>query len=67
MVRTLVSFRAKLKLPISQLDGKSAFLNGNLEEEVYVSQPDGFVVNGNEHKVYKLRKALYGLQQAPRA
>lgn len=44
---------------------KSAFLNGDLKEEVYVSQPQGFVINGNEKKVYKLRKALYGLKQAP--
>lgn len=46
---------------------KSAFLNGNLEEEVYVSQPQSFIINDNENKVYKLRKALYGLKQALRA
>lgn len=45
---------------------KSAFLNGELEEEVYVSQPDGFFTS-DESKFYKLRKALYGLKQAPRA
>lgn len=66
-MRTLLSFAAKLKLPLHQFDVKSAFLNGELEEEVYVTQPDGFVVSSNEHKVYKLRKALYGLKQAPRA
>lgn len=49
------------------MDVKSAFLNGELFEEVYVSQPDGFVKKGQEHKVYKLLKALYGLRQAPRA
>nr|GEV56057.1 retrovirus-related Pol polyprotein from transposon TNT 1-94 [Tanacetum cinerariifolium] len=45
----------------------SAFLNGELKEEVYVNQPPGFEVEGEEEKVYKLKKALYVLQQAPRA
>ncbi|KAL8117737.1 hypothetical protein AgCh_015570 [Apium graveolens] len=45
---------------------KSAFLNGDLEEEIYVGQPYGFVIKGQEGKIYKLKKALYGLKQAPR-
>jgi hypothetical protein len=49
------------------MDVKSTFLNGILEEEVYVDQPPGFQIRGKEYKVYKLKKALYGLKQAPRA
>nr|GEZ12997.1 hypothetical protein [Tanacetum cinerariifolium] len=48
------------------MEVKTAFLNGNLREEVYVSQPDGFVNQYNPNHVYKLKKALYGLKQAPR-
>lgn len=49
------------------MDVKSAFLNGFLQEEIYVEQPAGFVRKGEEDKVYKLKKALYGLKQSPRA
>ncbi|KAI5348631.1 hypothetical protein L3X38_001518 [Prunus dulcis] len=66
-IRTLIALAAQKGWKLWQLDVKSAFLNGVLEEEVYVDQPDGFVVNGDEDKVYRLRKALYGLKQAPRA
>ncbi|GJX01553.1 retrotransposon protein, putative, ty1-copia subclass [Tanacetum coccineum] len=50
-----------------QMDVKTVFLNGNLWEEVYVSQPDGFVDKDNPNHLYKLKKALYGLKQAPHA
>ena len=49
------------------MDFKSEFLNGYLQEEVYVEQPQGYEVPGQEHKVYRLKNALYGLKQAPRA
>ncbi|GKC10717.1 retrovirus-related pol polyprotein from transposon TNT 1-94 [Tanacetum coccineum] len=49
------------------MDVKTAFLNGNLREEVYVSQPNGFVDPDNHNHVYKLKKDLYRLKQAPRA
>ncbi|GJZ67538.1 retrovirus-related pol polyprotein from transposon TNT 1-94 [Tanacetum coccineum] len=65
--RIFVSYVAHKSFPISQMDVKTAFLNGLLKEEVYVSQPDGFVDLDHPEKVYRLRKALYGLKQAPRA
>ena len=49
------------------MDVKTAFLNGDLKENVFMSQPEGFVVKGKEQKVCKLVKSLYGLKQAPRA
>ncbi|GKD57377.1 zinc finger, CCHC-type containing protein [Tanacetum coccineum] len=52
---------------VHHLDVKLAFLHGDLKEEVYVTQPEGFIQQGNLGKVYKLTKALYGLRQAPRA
>ena len=49
------------------LDVKSAFLNGEIKEEIYISRPKGYVKEGEEDWVLKLNKALYGLKQAPRA
>ena len=66
-IRMLMSLAAQKGWIIHQMDVKSAFLNGYLEEEIFVEQPEGFVVQGQEEKVYRLRKALYGLKQAPRS
>lgn len=66
-IRSVLALAAQFKLSVYQLDVKSAFLNGELEEEVYVEQPQGYVIEGKEDKVYRLQKALYGLKQAPRA
>lgn len=66
-VRILLALAAKHGWEVHHLDVKSAFLNGEIVEEVYVTQPEGFVKEGQEHFVYKLIKALYGLRQAPRA
>nr|GEX17213.1 retrovirus-related Pol polyprotein from transposon TNT 1-94 [Tanacetum cinerariifolium] len=61
------AYAAHKNMVVYQMDVKTAFLNGNLWEEVYVSQQDGFVDQDNSNHVYKLNKALYGLKQAPRA
>ncbi|KAM1775099.1 hypothetical protein ACFX12_044389 [Malus domestica] len=66
-IRTLIALTAKKGWKLHQLDVKSAFLNGVLEDEVFVEQPQGFTSQEFPEKVYKLRKALYGLKQAPRA
>jgi len=66
-VRLIISLAAQNNWKLFQMDVKSAFLNGVLNEEVYVDQPPGFVKKGEENKVYKLKKALYGLKQSPRA
>ncbi|GJX95599.1 retrovirus-related pol polyprotein from transposon TNT 1-94 [Tanacetum coccineum] len=66
-IRIFLVFAALINMVIYQMDMKTAFLNGNLWEEIYVSQPDGFVDPDNPYHVYKLKKALYGLKQSPRA
>ena len=64
IIRVLLSLTASYGLIVYQMDVKTAFLNGELEEEIYMDRPDGFVVNGQEGKVCKLLKSLYGLKQA---
>lgn len=66
-LRLVLGLALENKMHIHNLDIKTAFLNGTLEEEVYVSQPKGYVEKENEEKVCRLKKALYGLKQAPRA
>ncbi|GJR46855.1 retrovirus-related pol polyprotein from transposon TNT 1-94 [Tanacetum coccineum] len=66
-IRIFLAYVAHMNMIVYQMDVKTTFLNGILREEVYVSQPDGFVDQDNPNHVYKLKKALYGLKQAPRA
>nr|GEV05039.1 retrovirus-related Pol polyprotein from transposon TNT 1-94 [Tanacetum cinerariifolium] len=66
-IRIFLAFSAHMNMVVYQMDVKTAFLNGNIWEEVYVSQPDGFVDQDNLNHVYKLKKSLYGLKQAPHA
>nr|GEV03775.1 copia protein [Tanacetum cinerariifolium] len=66
-IRIFLAFAAHMNMVVYQMDVKTAFLNGNLREEVYVSQLDRFVDTDNPNHVYKLKKALYRLKQAPRA
>lgn len=62
LVQVFLVLAAQEGWPIHHMDVKSTFLNGNLMEEVYVRQPTGFVVAGEEDKVYHLHKSLYGLR-----
>nr|GFA89559.1 hypothetical protein [Tanacetum cinerariifolium] len=64
-IRIFLAYAAHKNMVVYHIDVKSVFLNGNLREEVYVSQSDGFVDQDNPNHVYKLKKALYGLKQAP--
>ena len=65
-IRVVLELVASLDLELEQLDVKIAFLHGDLKEEIYMDQPEGFKIKGKEHMVCKLKKSLYGLKQAPR-
>ena len=66
-IRLLISFAIQNNITLYQVDVKSAFLNGYIEEEVYVRQPPGFEDSKFPEHVFKLKKSLYGLKQAPQS
>ncbi|KAK8957907.1 hypothetical protein KSP39_PZI000068 [Platanthera zijinensis] len=66
-IRIFLAYAAHKRFKVYQMDVKSAFLNGDIKEEVYVRQPPGFISPTSPDHVFKLHKALYGLKQAPRA
>ena len=65
-VRTLIALSVQYGLKLHQADVTTAFLNGELEEEVFMRQPEGFVTPGKEQFVCRLKKSIYGLKQSPR-
>ena len=65
-IRALLAYAVQNDMLIHQMDVITAFLNGKLEEEIYMEQPDGYIQPGQEHLVCKLQKSLYGLKQSPR-
>ncbi|GKE84737.1 retrovirus-related pol polyprotein from transposon TNT 1-94, partial [Tanacetum coccineum] len=66
-IKIFLANAASKNMTVYQMDMKTAFLNGKLKDEVYVSQPESFFDPDRPHHVYRLKKALYGLKQAPRA
>ncbi|GKA20328.1 zinc finger, CCHC-type containing protein [Tanacetum coccineum] len=65
-IRLLIAMTSIHNLIIHQMDVKIAFLNGDLDEEIYMNQPHDFIMPGNKNKLCKLIKSLYGLKQAPK-
>jgi ATP-binding cassette subfamily B (MDR/TAP) protein 1 len=65
-IRALFGIVAMCDLELEQLDAKTAFLHGELEEEIYIDQPEWFIVSDKEDLVCKLKSSLYGLKQSPR-
>ena len=66
-IKFSISLASVLGWKLHQMDVKNAFLNGEVEEEVYIENPEGFLIRGKESHVRKLNKSLYELKQAPRA
>ena len=64
-IRVILGLTTSMNLELEQLDGKIAFLHGDLDEEIFMGQPEGFKVKGNENMVCKLKKSLYGLKRTP--
>jgi hypothetical protein len=65
-IRLLLSVATAFDFEVEQMDVKTTFLHGDLEEEIYMKQPEGFAVKGKKELVCKLKKSLYGLKQSPR-
>jgi hypothetical protein len=66
-IRTIIALASALVWRLHQMDMKTTFLNGEIEEEVYIEHPYGFLIHGKESHVCRLKKSLYGLEHAPRA
>jgi hypothetical protein len=66
-IRAIISLATSMGWNLHQMDVKTTFLNGAIEEEVYIEQPQGFKVHSRDTHVCRLKKALYGIKQAPRA
>ncbi|GER47805.1 gag-pol polyprotein [Striga asiatica] len=66
-IRILLAVAAHMDYEVWQMDVKTAFLNGNLQEDIYMQQPEGFIAEGREHLVCKLNRSIYGLKQASRS
>jgi hypothetical protein len=65
-IRTIIFLASSMGWKLHQMDVKTTFLNGDIEEEIYIEQPYGFVIHEKESHVCRLKKAFYGLKQAPR-
>ena len=65
-IRTLLAFAVEHNMLFHQMDVVTAFLNGDLKEDIYMRQPPGYEISGRERQVLKLKKSLYGLKQSPR-